>query len=178
MTFVMLGGGSMRKILITLTLFLSTPIQSVHAEELPKHSVLPLEMALKAAQAAVSRCQKGGYQVSAAVVDRAGVVQVQIREDGAGVHTIDSSRRKAYTAASLREPTQKFAQLISQRPETQALQDMNESVLLLGGGFPIKIGNEIVGGIGVGGAPGAALDEACARAGLASIGADLYRSKP
>ena len=52
---------------------------------------------------------------------------------------------------------------------------MNESILILGGGFPIKINDEIVGGIGVGGAPGTKFDEACARAGLKSIGAELYR---
>jgi len=52
---------------------------------------------------------------------------------------------------------------------------MNDSILLLGGGFPIRIRGEIVGGIGVGGAPGARLDEGCARAGLQAVGADLFR---
>ena len=48
---------------------------------------------------------------------------------------------------------------------------MNERILILGGGLPVVLGNEVVGGIGVGGAPGTQLDEACALAGLTSIGA-------
>lgn len=144
--------------------------------ELPKESVLPLKLAVQAALHAERQCAKDGYQVSASVVDRAGVLQVLVRGDGAGPHTVDSSRRKAYTAASLRVSTQELAELISQRPELQALEDMNSSILLLGGGFPVTMGGEVVGGIGVGGAPGTALDEACARAGLQHIGADTYQT--
>jgi uncharacterized protein GlcG (DUF336 family) len=93
------------------------------------------------------------------------------RADGAGSHTVDSSRKKAYTAASLRRPTTELAELINKVPTLEALREMNEHVLLLGGGLPIEIGGEIVGGIGVGGAPGAHLDDACAQAGLDAIGA-------
>jgi uncharacterized protein GlcG (DUF336 family) len=71
-------------------------------------------------------------------------------------------------------PTQAFAELVSEHPDLHALGDMNDSILLLGGGFPVKIDGHIVGGIGVGGAPGAHLDEACARAGLKALGAYLY----
>jgi uncharacterized protein GlcG (DUF336 family) len=148
------------------------------AEELPKESVLPLKLAVQAALHAERQCAKDGYRVSASVVDRAGVLQVLVRGDGAGPHTVDSSRRKAYTAASLRVSTQELAELISQRPELQALEDMNSSILLLGGGFPVTMGGEGVGGIGVGGAPGTALDEACARTGLQHIGADTYQTAP
>lgn len=136
-------------------------------------SVTPLDIdtAYAAAHAAIAQCRKDGYRVSAAVVDRAGLIQAQLRDDGAGPHTLDSSRRKAYTAASLREATGKLAELVGQRPELHGLGQMNDSILLLGGGFPIRIGNEVVGGIGVGGAPGVAFDEACARAGLQAVGA-------
>ena len=144
---------------------------------LPKYAYLPVDQASKAVIAAVEQCKNDGYQVSAAVVDRSGVVVAQLRADGAGAHTIDSSRNKAYTSASLKEPTQRLAKLITKIPEIVALRDMNEQVLLLGGGFPIRIDNEIVGGIGVGGAPGAHLDEVCARAGLKSINAELYKTE-
>jgi uncharacterized protein GlcG (DUF336 family) len=56
-------------------------------------------------------------------------------------------------------------------PALQALRDINDQILILGGGLPIEIDGEIVGGIGVGGAPGAHLDDACAQAGLDAIGA-------
>ena len=94
-----------------------------------------------------------------------------VRTDGAGPHTVDSSRKKAYTAASLRHATTELAELINKMPTLQALREMNDQVLMLGGGLPIEIDGEIVGGIGVGGAPGAHLDDACAQAGLDAIGA-------
>jgi len=100
------------------------------------------------------------------------------RADGAGPHTVDSSRKKAYTAASLRRPTTELADLINKVPSLQALREMNENVLMLGGGLPIEIGGEVVGGIGVGGAPGAHLDDACAQAGLDAIGAAPKVSSP
>ena len=141
------------------------------AEELPREGVLPLALASKAAAAAVEKCKQDGYKVSAAVVDRAGVLRVLMRGDGAGPHTTDSSSKKAYTAASLRRPTSELADLITKNPALQTLRDMNDRILILGGGLPIEIGGELVGGIGVGGAPGAHLDDACAQAGLDSIGA-------
>lgn len=139
------------------------------AEDLPREAVLPLALATKAATTALDKCTKDGYKVSVAVVDRAGVLRTVQRGDGAGPHTVDSSSKKAYTAASLRRPTSELAELITKMPTLQALREMNEKVLILGGGLPIEIGGEVVGGIGVGGAPGAHLDDACAQAGLDSI---------
>jgi len=143
----------------------------VLGDELPKESVLPLNLAGKAVQASLDACKKDGYRVSVSVVDRAGVLRVMARADGAGPHTVESSRKKAYTAASLRRPTTELAELINKVPTLQALRDMNNDILMLGGGLPIEIGGDVVGGIGVGGAPGAHLDDACAQAGLDAIGA-------
>jgi uncharacterized protein GlcG (DUF336 family) len=139
---------------------------AVFAEELPREASLPLALASKAVAAAVEKCKKDGYRVSAAVVDRAGVLKALMRGDGAGPHTTDSSSKKAYTAASLRRPTSELADLISKNPALQALRDMNDRILILGGGLPIEIAGEVVGGIGVGGAPGTHLDDACAQAGI------------
>lgn len=141
------------------------------ADELPKEPVLPLATANKAIQAALETCKRDGYRVSVSVVDRAGLLRAMGRADGAGPHTIDSSRKKAYTASSLRRPTTELAELINKVSTLQALRDMNENILMLGGGLPIEIGGEVVGGIGVGGAPGAHLDDACAEAGLDAVGA-------
>ena len=141
------------------------------ADELPKEAVLPVGLAGKAIQASLDACNKDGYRVSVSIVDRAGVLRAMARADGAGPHTIDSSRKKAYTAASLRRPTTELAELINKVPTLQALRDVSDQMLMLGGGLPIEFGGEIVGGIGVGGAPGAHLDDACAQAGLDAIGA-------
>ncbi len=140
-------------------------------QDLPKESVLPLTAATTAAKAALDHCAKAGHRVSVAVVDRGGVLRALLRADGAGPHTVDSSQKKAYTSASLRGPTGQFADLVAKMPAVQGLQQMNEKILLLAGGLPIEIGGEVVGGIGVGGAPGGHLDAACAQAGLDSIGA-------
>jgi uncharacterized protein GlcG (DUF336 family) len=82
-----------------------------------------------------------------------------------------SSTGKAFKSASMGRPTAQLAKLIKDRPELAGLRDMDPRLVILGGGLPIKIGDELVGGIGVGGAPGGHLDEACAQAGLKKIGA-------
>lgn len=149
----------------------TTAARPVLAEELPKESVLPLGVANKAIHAALESCKKDGYRVSVSVVDRAGVLRAMERADGAASHTVDSSRKKAYTAASMRRPTTELADLTMKVPTLQALRDINGDMLILGGGLPIEISGEVVGGIGVGGAPGAHLDDACAQGGLDAIGA-------
>lgn len=145
--------------------------KAVAADDLPKETVLPLSLAEKAVHVAMEACKKDGYRVSASVVDRGGVLRAMVRADGAGPHTVDSSRKKAYTAASLHRATTELAELINKVPTLQALREMNNNILILGGGLPIEIGGEVMGGIGVGGAPGAHFDDACAQAGLGSIGA-------
>ncbi len=147
------------------------PVAVSAADELPKEAVLPVALAGKAVQAALDFCKKDGYRVSASVVDRAGVLRAMMRADGAGPHTVDSSRKKAYTAATLRRATSELADMIAKQPALQALREMNESILMVGGGLPIEIAGEVVGAIGVGGAPGTHLDDACAEAGLDAIGA-------
>ena len=148
------------------------------AQDLLTQKVLPLELSTQAAMAAIKKCHDDGFKVSVAIVDQSGLLKVQLKADGAGPHTLDSSRRKAYTANSLRDSTHKYAMLVAQKPELQSLTRLNESILLLGGGFPIKVGGEVVGGIGVGGAPGAQFDEVCASAALKVLKADdTYESK-
>lgn len=141
------------------------------------HKILPLDLTIQAATAALKQCHDDGYKVSVAIVDQAGLIKVQLKADGAGPHTLDSSYRKAYTANSLRGSTHKFAVMIANKAELQGLALMNENILLLGGGFPIIIDGETMGGVGVGGAPGVELDETCARAALKVLKADMQEKK-
>jgi uncharacterized protein GlcG (DUF336 family) len=145
------------------------PGAALRAQQPARAPALPLELAREAAAAALERCEADGYRVSVAVVDAGGDLKVLLRADGAGPHTPDSSFKKAYTAASLGRPTGELARLIVDQPAAQGLRDMNESILILGGGLPIKTDGGVAGGIGVGGAPGGHLDEACARAGLEAM---------
>src|SRR6266487_4601140 len=144
-----------RALAISLGVLLSFGIAqtTAAAEELPREATLPLALASKAAAAAQEKCKQDGYRVSVAVVDRAGVLKVLMRGDGAGPHTTNSSSKKAYTAASLRRPTSEMAELVAKTPSLQGLRDINDKILILGGGLPIEVGSETVGGIGVGGAP-------------------------
>jgi uncharacterized protein GlcG (DUF336 family) len=150
-----------------LAVLLTTPGSS-GAQGLPTEKYLPASLAVEAATAAVDACQKQGYRASAAVVDRAGVVRVVLRGDGAGPHTVDGSIRKAYTAASFRMPTSFLVEFVNSTPAAAGLRHADR-VLLFGGGLPIEAGGELVGAIAVGGAPGGLLDDACAQAGLDKI---------
>jgi uncharacterized protein GlcG (DUF336 family) len=157
---------------VCLTLITGMVLQApglIFAEDLIHQKSLPLSFAQRVATAALNKCQEGNYHVSVAVVDQSGNLQVLLRMNNAGPHTIDSSSHKAYTAVSLRRSTNHLAELVSKNPSLAALRDMNEKILILGGGLPIMVNGEVVGGIGVGGAPGAHLDEACAQAGLTVI---------
>lgn len=159
------------RLMLAIAFVMLMPYTVPAADDLPKEAVLPMGLAGKAIQASLDACNKDGYRVSVSIVDRSGVLRAMARADGAGPHTVDSSKKKAYTAASLRRPTTELAELINKVPTLQALREVNDQMLMLGGGLPIEIGGEIVGGIGVGGAPGAHLDDACAQAGLDAIGA-------
>src|SRR5512147_2722743 len=116
--------------IVMLSLLAVAAPRVLFADELPKESVLPLHLADKAIQTALEACKKDGYRVSVSVVDRAGVLRAMGRADGAGSHTVDSSRKKAYTAASVRRPTSELADLIAKIPTLQALRDINGDILI------------------------------------------------
>jgi len=150
-------------------LALALGARSAGAATLLDQKVLPLSLATEAAQAAVAACRQKGFHISAAVTDQDGVVRALLRDDGAGPHTLDSSVKKAYTAASLGVSTGVLTKIMVEHPDATGLRDMNNRILIMQGGLPIKAGAEAIGGIGVGGTPGGDTDEACARAGLEKI---------
>jgi len=158
----------MIKQLITLSAAL-TFAGSIQAAELPQQAYLNLNTAQQLASAALTQCAADGYNVSVSVVDASGVTRVQIRADKAGPHTLESSRKKAYTSASMGRATADFAALIKKMPEVAGLRDMDPNILILGGGLPIKVSDQKIGGIGVGGAPGGHLDQACAQAAIDKV---------
>ena len=126
------------------------------------------ETALQAAQAALTFCRKEGYQVGVAVVDRAGLTQVFLRDRFAGAHTVDVATNKAWTAASFRTSTMDLGS------ETQSGRPMSgirntPRMLAIGGGLVIEGGGTFYGAIGVSGAPGGEADQACAQAGIRAI---------
>ena len=142
-----------------------------HAEEDATFSTPSLTpaAALAVAQATLKSCSEQGYQIAVAIVDRGGIMQVLLRDRFAGPHTVETARRKAYTAVSFRSSTSELAtQTQPGNPQsgTRGIPD----VLMLGGGITISNGDGVLlGAVGVSGAPGGDLDDACAQDGIAAI---------
>jgi uncharacterized protein GlcG (DUF336 family) len=134
--------------------------------------VLTPETALKAAQAALKRCRDSGWQVSVAVSDRMGVVQVLLRDRFAGPHTVDMAGAKAYTAVSFRTNTSELAEATQPGKPQSGIRN-RPGVAAVGGGLMIEAGGSLLGAIGVSGAPGGREDERCAAAGIAAIRDEL-----
>jgi uncharacterized protein GlcG (DUF336 family) len=134
--------------------------------------VLTPETALKAAQAALKACRDRGFQTSVAVVDRMGVVQVVLRDRFAGPHTPDMAAAKAYTAASFRTNTTELAEASQPGRPASGIRH-RPGIAAVGGGMMIEAGGQLLGAIGVSGAPGASEDDACAAAGIAAIREDI-----
>lgn len=129
------------------------------------------ETALKAANAALAACRAQGFQVSAAVVDRSGILQAFVRDRFAGPHTVGVATDKAWTALTLRQDTLDIARL-SENGEMSGLRQFPR-IVAVGGGLLIEGGGSLLGGIGVSGAPGGAADAKCAQAGLDAIVDDV-----
>ena len=137
-------------------------------EAVVSYKSLGLELALDAARAALKECQKRGYQVAVAVVDRFGTPQVLLRDRFAGPHTPPTATGKAWTSATFRNSTTEL-NAISQPGMMQAGLRNLPNVVIIGGGMMIEGGGSMLGAIGVSGAPGGDADEACAKAGIAAI---------
>ena len=129
---------------------------------------ISLELANQIAAATVAACAASNYNVSAAVVDRAGNLRALQRADNAGPHTVGAAQGKAFTSASARANTTAMLENVQKNPGAQTLVDI-PGFLVLGGGVPVRAGNEVIGAVGVGGAPGGHLDEQCALAALDKV---------
>jgi uncharacterized protein GlcG (DUF336 family) len=139
-----------------------------HAQAVRTERNMSLELANQIAAASVASCQASGYAVTATVVDRAGTVRAVQRADNAGPHTVAASQQKAYTSASAKNTTLAMMQAAQKNPAASNLVYL-PGFLLLGGGVPVKAGDEVIGAVGVGGAPGGHLDEQCANAALEKV---------
>lgn len=140
---------------------------------------LPLDLVVEAAQEAVKACAAKQYWVTATVVDMDGIPQVTLRGDKATVHTSESSFRKAFTVVTLGpefhfDASSGFFELLKTSPFAPQLSTVH-NVMALPGAVALKVGDRMVGALGVGGAPGGDKDEVCAHAGVDKIQARLTR---
>lgn len=151
----------MKKSLLALA-FVATGLTTGVQAKTANVSTLTAETAIELVNQGLQSCKKDGYNVTVAVVDRTGSLKALARSEFAGPHTVESAQRKAFTSASMGQPTANLAKLVTDKPFLEGLKDMDPRMLLLGGGLPIKVDGQVVGGIGIGGAPGGHLDQACA----------------
>jgi len=142
------------------------PAASAAQSDVVTNPSLDIDAALRAAQATLKAAEKDGHRVTVVVLDRSGTVQVQLKGDGAGPQTAESATRKAFTAVSFGQPTSALAGRVTGPGAT--LRDM-PGTLFLAGGVPVSVDRQVVGAIGVGGAPSGDLDEQYADAGAATL---------
>jgi uncharacterized protein GlcG (DUF336 family) len=146
-------------------------VATTRAQTLVVQKALSNEAALAVVQGALDKCHADGYRVSVSLLDNSGLVKIQVRGDGTGPHTLENSRRKAYTALTFKRSSGETAKAWA---SAATPPPVIEGTVGAQGGLPIKAGNEVIGAIGISGAPGGEKDEACAAAGISKI-ADLLK---
>jgi uncharacterized protein GlcG (DUF336 family) len=140
--------------------------------QLVDHKDLSYAMIKAVAEGAVEACQAKGFHVSVTVVGRDGGIVAQIRGDGAAPHTMENSHRKAYTALTFGSPSANFAKEVGTSEGARQRATL-PGIIGIGGGLPIKVGNETIGAVGISGSPNGN-DEPCSKAGIDRIAADLH----
>ena len=153
---------------LALASLLALAATSASAQAVRTEKNMSLDLANQIAAATVAACTASGYAVTATVVDRAGSVRAVQRADNAGPHTLGASEQKAFTSASAKSNTLAMMEGAQKNPGAANLVHI-PGFLLLGGGVPVKVGNDTIGAVGVGGAPGGHLDEQCALAALDKV---------
>ncbi|WBH14987.1 GlcG/HbpS family heme-binding protein [Sphingomonas radiodurans] len=129
---------------------------------------MSLALAKRLADAAVASCRTIGKEAVVAVVDRAGNLVALQRGDDIGPHNTLAAQRKAFTALSTKTSTAALAERAVTDPTSRNLLTIPE-LLLLGGGMPLLIDGDVIGGIGVAGSGGAANDQRCATQAIAQV---------
>jgi uncharacterized protein GlcG (DUF336 family) len=131
------------------------------------HKDLSLDIAKTIAEGAIAACNVKGYGTSAVVVDRDGETIVAMRADTASPHTMENARRKAYTAMTFKQPTAEYAKKLLDPASVAHQQVTLPNVIAIPGGQPIKVGNDVIGGVGMSGSPG--VDDECVLSGLEKV---------
>ena len=142
----------------------------VAAQGVVTQKSISLPMAQTIANAVIAKCQSMGFKISVSVLDRGGLALVMLRDEGASLHTVESSDRKAYTARTFRQPSAAIVKRIQEEPAVAGFKEYTR-VIALAGGLPIKVGDDVIGAVGVSGSPGK--DDDCAQAGIDKVADQL-----
>lgn len=135
------------------------------------HRDVGSHMAMAIIAAAVAKCEQNGGGLTVAVVDRQGQIRGLLVADNGAPHYVELAERKAYTALTSRRSSEEWAKATEPGSPIAGQRNMAK-VIPLAGGFPIKVGNETIGAVGVSGSQ-TDPDPVCAQAGLAAIADQL-----
>lgn len=127
-----------------------------------------LGLANQLVSAALATCHAQGHTGVAAVVDRGGNLVALQRDDNVGPHNTRAAQRKAFTALSTKSATSTLSKNARSQPDSQNLNTVGD-LLLLGGGLPLRVGDQVIGAIGMAGAGGSANDEGCAQKAIDTV---------
>lgn len=136
-----------------------------------KRASISSRAAQRAVAAAVEQGRRLGCRMNAAVVDAGGNLLAFLRDDGAFLHSIHIAQDKAYTAAGFGMSTSALHDAVKDPPVLREGIARRDRLVLFGGGFPVRVADEVVGGIGCSGGS-EEQDALCARAGLEAIGVE------
>lgn len=154
------------KNLLPLALLAATlPAMAAQPDILPVKQI-GLELARDIAMASIEACRQDGYNVAAVVLDRAGNLQVALRDSLAARHTLEIAERKAGMAIMSGVDSGEFrAARADIRPELNHINGL----IVMDGALPIRAAGSLIGAVGVSGAPGGDKDRACAAAALRKL---------
>ncbi|HEX5226957.1 MAG TPA: heme-binding protein [Bryobacteraceae bacterium] len=133
---------------------------------LPTQKILTFDVAHTIAMEAMAKCRADGYHVTVTVVDGANTVRAILRDDGAGLATVEVGRMKANSVMFFGRPSGPPPNLA---PGAPVPAPVVAGTINAAGGVPIKVGDQMIGAVSVSGAPGGDKDAACANAALAKI---------
>lgn len=157
----------MKKLMMVAAFIAGSASLTAQADVLAQKNI-SLAQANALATSAIQACMAKNYEVTVTVVDRAGIIKAVQRTDNAGPHTVKASEMKAYTSLSTKNASGKVMEAAQSNAGAQNMRDV-PGFLLLAGGLPVKVGDEVIGAMGIGGAPGGHLDEACAQQAIDSL---------
>ena len=126
-------------------------------------------LALEAAQTAIEACAANGYKVTAVVVNSSGSPRVMLAADGAPEMTAQIGLRKAYTALTFKKPSGQVGDDAKTDQALAARIAADQKLITWAGGQPLTVGSDVIGAIGVSGAPGGDKDDACTSAAIAKV---------
>lgn len=170
------NGAPRTRAILLAALIAGTLLPTASRAQVRQQGTVSLALANRIASATIEACRIAGRSAVVAVVDRGGNLVALQRGDDVGPHNTVAAQKKAFTALSTKTSTRLLSERAVADPASRNLNTI-DALLLLGGGLPVTVGDEVIGAVGVAGAGGSDQDEACAATGI-GIGMTARSNSP